>query len=50
MVDPRIVDRYSGLARAALAVDTIHDCQAEDFDQGGFGAAGYDNPLDLPQE
>lgn len=48
MADLDIIERYSGLARAALAGETIRDCGAVDFDRGCFGAAGYQNLLGLP--
>ena len=48
MADQHIIRRYSGLARAALAGETIRDCGADDFDQGSFGASGYDDLLGLP--
>jgi ubiquinone/menaquinone biosynthesis C-methylase UbiE len=44
-----IVDRYSGLARAALSGETVLDCAPGTFDEGCFGAAGYDDLTDLPQ-
>ena len=49
MADRDIVERYSGLARAALAGEMIRDCETGEFDQGRFGAAGYDNLVDLPE-
>ena len=48
MTDPDIIERYSGLARAALAGETVRDCGADEFDQGCFGAAGYDDLRELP--
>jgi len=40
-----IVGRYSRLARAAMAGDTITDCDADPFEDGCFGAAAYaDDP------
>ena len=40
-----IVGRYSRLARAAMAGDTITDCDGDAFDDGCFGAAAYaDDP------
>ena len=48
MADQDIVERYSGLARAALAGEKIHDCASDEFDEGCFGAAGYDDLLGLP--
>jgi SAM-dependent methyltransferase len=44
-----IVDRYSGLARAALSGETAVDCAPDTFEDGCFGAAGYDDLADLPQ-
>jgi arsenite methyltransferase len=44
-----IVDRYSGLARAALSGQTVIDCAPDSFDEGCFGAAGYDDLTGLPQ-
>jgi SAM-dependent methyltransferase len=44
-----IVDRYSGLARATLSGDTVVDCAPGTFDEGCFGAAGYDDLTGLPQ-
>ena len=49
MADRDIIERYSGLARAALAGETIRDCDTEDFNEGSFGASGYDQLLDLPR-
>ncbi|MGH3345205.1 MAG: methyltransferase domain-containing protein [Carbonactinosporaceae bacterium] len=49
MAHQDIVDHYSGLARAALAGETMHDCSPGDFDAGRFGAASYDDLVDLPQ-
>jgi SAM-dependent methyltransferase len=48
MADQDIVERYSGLARAALAGEPIRDCSGDDFDEGCFGAAGYEDLLGLP--
>ena len=40
-----IVSRYSRLARAAIAGDTITDCDGDAFNDGCFGAAAYtDDP------
>jgi len=36
-----VIARYSGLARTALAGDTIADCDPGEFAGGGFGAAAY---------
>jgi arsenite methyltransferase len=43
-----VIDRYSGLARSALAGGTIADCDPDTFEAGGFGAAGYDDTSGLP--
>jgi len=48
MADQDIVERYSGLARAALGGEAIRDCSSDEFDAGCFGAAGYDDLLGLP--
>jgi SAM-dependent methyltransferase len=48
MADQHIVERYSGLARAALTGESIRDCGDGDFSEGRFGAAGYDNLLGIP--
>jgi hypothetical protein len=44
-----IISRYSGLARAALAGDTITDCDADEFEKGCFGAAAYGEAQDDPE-
>ena len=44
-----IIDRYSGLARTALAGDTITDCDPAAFADGGFGAAAYPTNADVPE-
>jgi SAM-dependent methyltransferase len=44
-----IIDRYSGLARTALAGDTIADCDPAAFADGGFGAAAYPTKADVPE-
>ena len=49
MTDRNILERYSGLARAALAGETVRDCGDDEFDQGCFGAAGYDDLRGLPR-
>ena len=36
-----IIDRYSGLARTAMAGGTPVDCDGDVFDEGCFGAAAY---------
>ena len=43
-----VVDRYSGLARAALAGDTITDCDPAAFADGCFGAAAYPSGAGAP--
>ncbi len=47
MAQDEIVDRYSGLARAAMSGATVTDC-GPGFDEGCFGAAGYGDLSDLP--
>ncbi|MGD0377461.1 MAG: methyltransferase domain-containing protein [Streptosporangiaceae bacterium] len=42
-----VIDRYSGLARTALAGGTPTDCDADAFADGCFGAAAY--PGDVPE-
>ncbi|MDQ3484024.1 MAG: methyltransferase domain-containing protein [Actinomycetota bacterium] len=49
MAHNEIVDRYSDLARAALSGETVIDCAPDTFDEGCFGAAGYDDLTGLPQ-
>jgi SAM-dependent methyltransferase len=44
-----IIDRYSGLARTALAGDPIADCDPAAFADGGFGAAAYPANADVPE-
>jgi SAM-dependent methyltransferase len=46
--DEEVVDRYSGLARAAMAGETVIDSSPDSFDQGCFGTAGYDDTTGLP--
>ncbi|MGV9775405.1 GNAT family N-acetyltransferase [Streptosporangium sp. NPDC003464] len=48
MAHDEVVARYSHLARAALEGEPIADCSATAFEQGGFGAAGYDDTAALP--
>jgi len=43
-----IVSRYSRLARAAMAGDTITDCDGEAFEEGCFGAAAYAGDPPVP--
>jgi SAM-dependent methyltransferase len=45
----RIVDRYSQLARAALAGEAIRDCDGNVFDDGCFGAAAYVDDAHAPE-
>ncbi|GGS51433.1 hypothetical protein GCM10010156_07580 [Planobispora rosea] len=49
MAHEEIVERYSGLARAALAGEAVVDCGADAFARGCFGAAGYDDAAGLPE-
>jgi arsenite methyltransferase len=44
-----VISRYSGLARAALAGETIADCDPGAFADGGFGAAAYTGTGDAPE-
>ena len=44
-----VIGRYSGLARTALAGDTIADCDPAAFADGCFGAAGYPSGADAPE-
>src|SRR5262249_38972660 len=44
-----VISHYSGLARAALAGDTITDCDPQSFADGGFGAAAYTGTGDAPE-
>jgi L-amino acid N-acyltransferase YncA/2-polyprenyl-3-methyl-5-hydroxy-6-metoxy-1,4-benzoquinol methylase len=48
MAHEEVVQRYSGLARAALTGRTVVDCATDEFDQGRFGTAGYDDTSGLP--
>ncbi len=48
MTDESVIDRYSALARAALAGGSITDCAPADFVAGGFGSAGYEDTSGLP--
>ncbi|GAA4591770.1 hypothetical protein GCM10023194_51900 [Planotetraspora phitsanulokensis] len=43
-----IVERYGRLARAAQAQLQITDCGPQQFNDGGFGAAAYDDTTNLP--
>ncbi|MFI6707780.1 GNAT family N-acetyltransferase [Nonomuraea sp. NPDC050478] len=49
MAQEEIIRRYSALARDAAAGRTVADCGPEAFDQGRFGAAGYDDLGLLPE-
>ncbi|MET8339851.1 GNAT family N-acetyltransferase [Streptosporangium canum] len=49
MAYDEVVKRYSGLARAALTGRVVLDCCADEFDQGCFGTAGYDDIEGLPE-
>jgi len=44
-----VVDRYSSLARAALAGDSIADCDPAAFADGCFGAAAYPSGAGVPE-
>ena len=44
-----VVDRYSGLARVALAGDTVADCDPAAFADGCFGAAAYPSGAGVPE-
>jgi SAM-dependent methyltransferase len=44
-----VIDRYSGLARTALAGDTIADCDPAAFADGCFGAAAYPSGAEVPE-
>ncbi|MFF4621614.1 arsenite methyltransferase [Nonomuraea jabiensis] len=49
MAYDEIIDHYSALARAADAGRVVADCGQDAFEQGGFGAAGYDDLGVLPE-
>ncbi|MEV4077540.1 GNAT family N-acetyltransferase [Nonomuraea fuscirosea] len=49
MAHDEIIDHYSALARAAEAGRTVVDCGQEEFERGGFGAAGYGELGALPE-
>ncbi|SFI61503.1 L-amino acid N-acyltransferase YncA [Streptosporangium canum] len=49
MAHDEVVERYSGLARAAMLGRVILDCGAEEFERGCFGTAGYDDATGLPE-
>ncbi len=44
-----VIDRYSGLARAAQAGGTPVDCDADAFAEGCFGAAAYPDTAGVPE-
>jgi SAM-dependent methyltransferase len=43
-----VIDRYSGMARTALAGGTAIDCEPDAFTAGCFGAAAYPDAADAP--
>jgi SAM-dependent methyltransferase len=43
-----VIDRYSGLARTALAGGAPVDCEPDAFTGGCFGAAAYPDTADVP--
>ncbi|MFI6317546.1 GNAT family N-acetyltransferase [Nonomuraea sp. NPDC050556] len=49
MAHDKVVERYSGLARTAMTGRSVIDCEADEFDKGCFGTAGYDDISGLPQ-
>jgi SAM-dependent methyltransferase len=44
-----VIDRYSGLARTALAGGVPTDCDADAFAEGCFGAAAYPDADEVPE-
>jgi SAM-dependent methyltransferase len=44
-----VIDRYSGLARTALAGGTPVDCEPDTFADGCFGAAAYPGTAGVPE-
>jgi SAM-dependent methyltransferase len=44
-----VIDRYSGLARTALAGGTPVDCEPDAFADGRFGAAAYTGAAGVPE-
>ncbi|MEV6033921.1 GNAT family N-acetyltransferase [Nonomuraea sp. NPDC052116] len=49
MASDEIIDHYSALARAAADGRMVADCGQEAFEEGCFGAAGYDDTSVLPE-
>ncbi|MEU4542099.1 GNAT family N-acetyltransferase [Nonomuraea dietziae] len=49
MAHDEVVERHPGLARAALTGEAVVDCDTEEFDQGCFGTAGYDDTTGVPE-
>ncbi|MEQ4717670.1 arsenite methyltransferase [Nonomuraea sp. B19D2] len=49
MAHDEIIDHYSALARAADSGRVVADCGQDAFEQGCFGAAGYDELGMLPE-
>jgi SAM-dependent methyltransferase len=45
-----VIERYSGLARAARAGGAIADCDPDTFADGGLGAAAYTGTADAPED
>jgi SAM-dependent methyltransferase len=45
-----VITRYSGLARTALAGETITDCDPDAFADGAFGAAAYACTPGVPED
>jgi L-amino acid N-acyltransferase YncA/ubiquinone/menaquinone biosynthesis C-methylase UbiE len=48
MAHEEIIDHYSALARAAAAGRVVADCGPDAFEEGCFGAAGYDDIHAMP--
>jgi arsenite methyltransferase len=44
-----VIDRYSGLARTAMAGGTPTDCDGDAFAEGCFGAAAYPGADEVPE-
>ncbi|MEV4358720.1 GNAT family N-acetyltransferase [Nonomuraea sp. NPDC049625] len=49
MANDEIIDHYSALARAATDGQVVADCGPDAFEEGCFGAAGYDGTSALPE-